>query len=63
MAEKIEQITILMFRKDDTHWHVILQHEDGSEEISDNSFSSKEECEAAIKQYAEYRRGQLQRYQ
>jgi hypothetical protein len=63
MTENIESTKISVYRKDDTHWHVILQHEDGREEISDNSFRSKEECEAAIMQYVKDRKGQLQRFQ
>lgn len=58
-----EDIKIGIFCKDDTHWHIILQHADGREEISDNSYLSKEECERAIVEYAKLRKGQLQRYQ
>ena len=63
MPEKLKEIKISIFHKDDSHWHVILQHEDGSEEISHQGYPTKEACEAAIQQYVEDCKGKLQRFQ
>lgn len=57
------QIKIFVFRKDDAHWHIILQHEDGHEEISDQSFATREDCEAGIELLTRELQGKLQRVQ
>ena len=54
---------IFVFRKSDDCWHIVLQHEDGREEISDQAFVSRKECEEAIKLYAAECRGKISRAQ
>jgi hypothetical protein len=43
------QIHILL--KDDGRYYVLLHHLDGREEISQQSFATRQECEEAIQQY------------
>jgi hypothetical protein len=45
----------------DERYYVLLRHSNGSEEISEQSFASRKECEKAIEQYAKDRRAKLVR--
>jgi len=47
----------------DGRYYVVLRHEDGTEEISQQSWETREECEKAIMQYAEDRGIELTRTQ
>jgi len=47
----------------DNKYYVVLRHEDGSEEISDQSWDTKEECQKAVEQYAKDRGMQMTRTQ
>jgi hypothetical protein len=51
----------VLFRE--SRYYVVLRHEDGTEEISDQSWSTREECEKAIEQYAKDRGEKLTRTQ
>lgn len=51
----------ILFRNE--KYYVVLRHQDGSEEISDQSFATREECENAIEQYVKDRKVQLMRPQ
>ena len=44
-------------------WLIVLEHEDGSREISDQSYPTQAECEAAIQQYTKEVDGTMQRAQ
>jgi hypothetical protein len=44
-------------------YHVVLRHADGTEEISDQSWDTREECEKAIEQYVKDRGVELSRTQ
>jgi len=44
-------------------FRVVLRYPDGREEISDNSWATREECEAAIKEYAAAMEGEIKRVQ
>jgi hypothetical protein len=58
----MSELQIHILFKDD-HYYVLLRHSDGSEEISEQSFATREDCERAIKQYAKDRKAQLRRPQ
>jgi hypothetical protein len=51
----------ILFREN--RYHVVLRHEDGAEEISDQSWNTREECEKAVEQYAKDRGQKLTRTQ
>ena len=51
----------ILFRHD--RYYVLLRHPDGSEELSQQSWGTREECEQAIKQYAKDRGATLTRPQ
>jgi len=57
---KETKIFILELRK---KFHVLLRHEDGSEEVSDKGWPTREECERAIEEYAKSQGGDLHRTQ
>lgn len=47
----------------DNHFRVLLQHPDGSEEISHQWWETRAAAEAAIKQYAKDTNSELLRFQ
>lgn len=46
-----------------TFWHIVLEHEDGSREISDQGYATQGACEAAIEQYTKEVDGKMARMQ
>ena len=59
---QLQETQIKIFRKDD-RYHVLLQHADGREELSHQSYPTRQACEAAIQQYVKDRDAQLRRVQ
>jgi hypothetical protein len=58
----MDETTIHIFHHDDK-FRVVLRHPDGREEISEQSWSTREACEKAIEQYVKDRGVQLARTQ
>lgn len=56
------EINIYTLFKDD-RWRILLRHQDGREEVSEQSWATREECDTAIKQYAKELGAKLSRVQ
>ena len=59
-----EETKIFIWQKaDDNRFYVVLRHADGTEEISQQSWTTREECNKAIEEYAKDRGADLTRVQ
>jgi hypothetical protein len=64
MADDIVETKIFMMEITSpagSFWHIILEYEDGSRQISDQSYATQAECEAAIEQYTKEVDGKMNR--